>query len=216
MDGEIYRELPFFQEGVKAVIEGSYGEAWSLRKVLRRFIWHDRIHAKAMYLMAVKLFGVENVADTFYFRLEKDMITYEKAEICDIERIYCLCKQLIDDYENIDRIDYEKVMKWVRRKIESSIDEYTAVYVSGEKAGYYHFYQNEDGEYEIDDLYIFSEYQNRGIGTEIIKKCCSSVNAPVMLYVFVKNEKAVALYQRLGFKVIRTVNGSRYVMRRER
>ena len=32
-----------------AVIEGSYGEDWSLRKVLRRFIWHDRIHAKAMY-----------------------------------------------------------------------------------------------------------------------------------------------------------------------
>ena len=24
------------------VIEGSYGEYWSLRKVLRRFIWHDR------------------------------------------------------------------------------------------------------------------------------------------------------------------------------
>ena len=28
--------------------EGSYGEWWSLRKVLRRFLWHDRIHAKAM------------------------------------------------------------------------------------------------------------------------------------------------------------------------
>ena len=31
------------------VVAGSYGEDWSLRKVLRRFIWHDRIHAKAMY-----------------------------------------------------------------------------------------------------------------------------------------------------------------------
>ena len=30
---------------------GSYEEWWSLRKVLRRFIWHDRIHAKAMYRM---------------------------------------------------------------------------------------------------------------------------------------------------------------------
>ena len=36
---------------------GSYGEEWSLRKVLRRFIWHDRIHAKAMYRMAVGTFG---------------------------------------------------------------------------------------------------------------------------------------------------------------
>lgn len=49
-----------------AVIEGSYGEDWSLRKVLRRFIWHDRIHAKAMYRMAVKVFGAENIANPFH------------------------------------------------------------------------------------------------------------------------------------------------------
>ena len=50
-----------------AIIKGSYGEDWSLRKGLRRFIWHDRIHAKAMYRMAVKVFGAENVANPFYF-----------------------------------------------------------------------------------------------------------------------------------------------------
>ena len=50
-----------------SVIEGSYGEDWSLRKVLRRFIWHDRIHARAMYRMAVKVFGSENIANPFYF-----------------------------------------------------------------------------------------------------------------------------------------------------
>ena len=50
-----------------SVIEGSYGEDWSLRKVLRRFIWHDRIHARAMYRMALKVFGAENVANPFCF-----------------------------------------------------------------------------------------------------------------------------------------------------
>ena len=49
------------------VIEGSYVEDWSLRKVLRRFIWHDRIHARAMYRMAVKVFGAENIANPFCF-----------------------------------------------------------------------------------------------------------------------------------------------------
>ncbi len=143
------------------------------------------------------------------------MITYQTATVCDIEPIYRLCKQLIDDYENLESIDYDKVLKWVRKKIESSIDEYTAVFVSGEKAGYYRFYQNEEGQHELDDLYIFPEYRNRGIGTEIIQKCCLSVNAPVMLYVFIKNEKAVALYKRLGFEIIRTVNNSRYIMKKE-
>lgn len=49
------------------VIEGSYGELWTLRKVLRRFLWHDRIHAKAMYRMAVKLFGGDVIPDVFCF-----------------------------------------------------------------------------------------------------------------------------------------------------
>ena len=49
------------------IIEGSYGEDWSLRKILRRFIWHDRIHAKAMYRMATKLFGTENIENPFCF-----------------------------------------------------------------------------------------------------------------------------------------------------
>lgn len=50
-----------------AVMEGSYGELWSLRKVMRRFLWHDRIHAKAMYRMAVKTFGDLGVENTFRF-----------------------------------------------------------------------------------------------------------------------------------------------------
>lgn len=50
-----------------AVIEGSYGEDWSLRKLLRRFIWHDRIHARAMYRMATKLFGKDSIENPFCF-----------------------------------------------------------------------------------------------------------------------------------------------------
>lgn len=49
------------------VILGSYDEEWSLRKVLRRFIWHDRIHGKAMYRMAVKTFGEGSCKDVFRF-----------------------------------------------------------------------------------------------------------------------------------------------------
>lgn len=51
------------------VREGSYGEDWSLRKVLRRFVWHDRIHAKAMYRMAVKTFGKDSIPNVFSFEI---------------------------------------------------------------------------------------------------------------------------------------------------
>ena len=49
------------------VFDGSYGEEWSLPKVLRRFIWHDRIHAKAMYRMGIKTFGGDAVPNVFMF-----------------------------------------------------------------------------------------------------------------------------------------------------
>ncbi|MBE6941501.1 MAG: hypothetical protein E7455_04395 [Ruminococcaceae bacterium] len=50
-----------------SVHDGSYGELWTLRKVLRRFLWHDRIHAKAMYRMAVRVFGSDAVPNIFCF-----------------------------------------------------------------------------------------------------------------------------------------------------
>ena len=49
------------------VLDGSYGELWSLKKVLRRFIWHDRIHAKAMYRMGTRTFGKSKIPDIFCF-----------------------------------------------------------------------------------------------------------------------------------------------------
>lgn len=50
------------------VFDGSYGEEWSLRKVLRRFIWHDRIHAKAMYRRAYEAFWDADIDNVFRFR----------------------------------------------------------------------------------------------------------------------------------------------------
>ena len=143
------------------------------------------------------------------------VLTYEKANIEDIPCIYELCKQLIDAYEDIRNINYGAVLNWLRKKLETQIGEYTAVYADGQKAGYYHFCQNEDAQFELDDLYIFPEFQNKGIGTAVIQKCCASTTAPVFLYVFTKNERAVSLYQRLGFAVVKTVNDTRFIMKRE-
>ena len=51
------------------VFDGSWGEQWSLPKVLRRFLWHDRIHAKALYRMGIKTFGETFMPNIFRFDL---------------------------------------------------------------------------------------------------------------------------------------------------
>ena len=52
-------------------MNGSFDEVWSVRKVLRRFIWHDRIHAKAMYRRSIAVFGPGSVPDIFSFEQKK-------------------------------------------------------------------------------------------------------------------------------------------------
>lgn len=59
---------------VNNVYMGSYGERWSLAKVMRRFIWHDRIHARAMYRMAIRLCGRDNVLNPFKFIVPIDVV----------------------------------------------------------------------------------------------------------------------------------------------
>ena len=67
-------------------------------------------------------------------------LQFAHAQECDIEKIYAANKELIDIYEDIENIDYEKVLQWVLKKIETNIDEYVAVFLDGKKVGYYHFY----------------------------------------------------------------------------
>lgn len=59
--------LPGFLEN--RVFDGSYAEQWTTSKVLRRFLWHDRIHARAMVRMALGLWQRRDFTDPFYFSL---------------------------------------------------------------------------------------------------------------------------------------------------
>ena len=140
-------------------------------------------------------------------------LTYEQATAADAESIFAMCKALIDQYEDVDSIDYDKVLQWVRRKIGAQIGEYQRVLMDDALAGYVHFHPDGDRR-EIDDLYILPEYRGRGIGTAMVEKCCAETEKPVYLYVFRRNEGAVRLYQRLGFVIVQEVGSSRYIMQR--
>ena len=52
--GELEKQPDFLRN---PVFEGSWEEDWTLRKLLRRFIWHDRLHARAMERMVKRTFA---------------------------------------------------------------------------------------------------------------------------------------------------------------
>lgn len=62
---------------LNAVYDGSYDEQWTLRKVLRRFLWHDRIHARAMWRMANKTFPGAQAANPFEFEHAFAPVSYK-------------------------------------------------------------------------------------------------------------------------------------------
>lgn len=51
----------------QGIMTDESGEQWTVRKVIRRILWHERIHGKSLYKMAVRLYGKEDVNNSFCF-----------------------------------------------------------------------------------------------------------------------------------------------------
>ena len=64
-------------------------------------------------------------------------LQYSKCNDLDIENIYNLSKDLIDQYEDIQNIEYNKVLNWVKHKLTTNIKEDKKVYYQHQLVGYY-------------------------------------------------------------------------------
>ena len=135
-------------------------------------------------------------------------LQFLSAQNQHIPLIFAQAKNLIDTYEDVSAIEYDKVLNWVEKKITTHISEYVCVLLNGQACGFYRLC--EDG--ELDDLYVLPAFQNRGIGSEIMKRCIAVSDHPIYLYVFRRNTRAVAFYERFGFCVRETVCNTRYIM----
>ena len=137
------------------------------------------------------------------------MINFKQATIEDIDVIYELSKDLIFKYEKQGNLDY--ILKWMYTKIKSYIEEYQVIYQNNFKVGYFRLFMQDEYK-ELDDFYIFEEFRNQGIGTEVLNQICKD---PMQLYAFNENIKAIALYERFGFRIIKDLNNGRSIMRLE-
>lgn len=137
-------------------------------------------------------------------------LEYAPAKTADIPVIFSQAKALIDAYEDVSAIDYDKVLAWARHKIEIYLSEYTCVMADGKACAYYRLC--EDG--EVDDLYVLSGFRSRGIGSAIMQKCVAESGNHLYLYVFSRNTRAISFYERFGFVVQKTVGDTRLIMGR--
>ena len=137
-------------------------------------------------------------------------LSYEPAKGEDAPAIFAFARELIERYETDPDLDLSMALDWTRRKIEKRIDEYTRVLADGEIAAYYRLAP--DGErLELDDLYVLPAFRDRGVGTSILRRCLA-LGKPVYFYVFTGNTRAIALYEREGFRRVEDVSPTRCIM----
>ena len=139
-------------------------------------------------------------------------LTYQTADESDIDRIFRQSRTLIEQYEDLASIDVPKVYAWVRGKISANIVQYRRILFRGQLAGYYRL-APAGNQLELDDFYVLPAFRGRGIGSEVLR-CCCAAGEPLMLYVFRRNTRAIALYRRFGFEITDAVGQTRYMMRR--
>jgi len=137
-------------------------------------------------------------------------LRFVNAEASDIPVIFTQAKALVDTYEDLSAIDYDKVIAWMERKITKHISGYRCAVLGSEKCAYWRLC--EDG--ELDDLYVLPAFRSKGIGSAILEECIAESKAPLWLYVFSRNTRAISFYERFGFTVREAVGSTRLIMSR--
>lgn len=121
---------------------------------------------------------------------------------------------MIDD--EMDKIlsytEKKKIRKSIDMNIERTCESYKIIYVDKKIAGAYLTLPYEDGVI-IDEIYLFKEFRNKGIGTDIIKKIQKD-NSELYVWVYKNNKDAIRLFERLGFRTI--TNGRTQIMKYDR
>lgn len=89
---------------------------------------------------------------------------------------------------------FERFMKENSKNIE-------LIYLKDELVGFYNGKDKDNNTFEIGNICVKPEYQNKGIGTAVLKEILfEHKEQNIKLQVFKINENAIKLYEKMGFE----------------
>ena len=138
-------------------------------------------------------------------------LNFTRASKEDIDEICALADDVIVRYEDFNTIDREKALGWTHMSISQNIKRFAVIRADGHKAGYLLMTPG-NGRYEINHLYILPYYQNKGIGTAVIRQCIKETEGNLQVYVFTGDLSTYGVFESLGFKTQEVYHRTRYLM----
>lgn len=115
--------------------------------------------------------------------------------------------------DDISKEETEQIKEYVNNSVFKLLNEYRIVVVDGRDIGCLLVTEYEDG-FLLDEIYLEEDYRGQGIGSLLIKSVINK-HGVVYLWVYKKNEKAIKLYEKLGFRKEKETE-RRYFMKREK
>ena len=98
---------------------------------------------------------------------------------------------------------WDDVLQDTRFKQKFVVDEVRIIVAGGDDAGYVQT-ADEAGSIEINELHVDEAFQNRGIGTKVLRMLLAEARrmAKPMMVTVVTFNPALAFYQRAGFRIV--------------
>ncbi len=128
--------------------------------------------------------------------------TFRPCVLDDFDFLFMLKKDNFRRYiEEIWGWNEEEQKNRLKEDLKKHLDHKKIILLDDKPIGVYVTHFTENGDLFINEISILKEYQNKGIGTNIIsKQLKENKGTRTILQVF-KNNPAKKLYEKLGFKV---------------
>ena len=134
-----------------------------------------------------------------------------KASKKDIPRLIRYKKDIIYMYsKDLAEDERNKIDEYVITSVNEMFKDYYNIIIDDKIIGSILLKDMPQGKL-LDEIYLEKEFRNIGIGTDIIREMLEK-NRNIYLWVYKENEKAISLYNRLGFIIVDETD-SRYYMK---
>ena len=88
------------------------------------------------------------------------------------------------------------------------------IYLKEEVVGFYNGKAKDDNTFEIGNICIKPEYQNKGIGTAVLKEILFENKGKEIILQCFKENPAIKLYERMGFETMNETE-THYIMEKQ-